>query len=78
MNKINLVDTGSLIAVLHRRDQFHAWAVEQIRLMPAPPAHLRNHALNTEARRDRYKFLRTQLKLKRIDLKNFDNVREIK
>jgi len=36
------------------------------------------HALNAEARRDRYEFLRKQLKLKRIDLKNFDNVREIK
>ncbi|MDQ3712055.1 MAG: prolyl oligopeptidase family serine peptidase, partial [Acidobacteriota bacterium] len=36
------------------------------------------HALNAEARRDRYEFLRKQLKLKRIDLKNFDNVREFK
>ncbi len=36
------------------------------------------HALNAEARRDRYGFLRQQLKLKSIDLKNFDNVREIK
>lgn len=36
------------------------------------------HALNAEARRDRYEFLRRQLKLKRLDLKNFDSVREIK
>jgi len=36
------------------------------------------HALNAEARRDRYEFLHKQLKLKRINLKNFDNVREIK
>jgi predicted nucleic acid-binding protein len=36
MNEINLIDTGSLIAVLYRRDQFHRWAVEQISRMPAP------------------------------------------
>lgn len=36
------------------------------------------HALNREARLDRYEFLRRELKLKRIDLKSFDNVREIK
>ncbi len=36
MNEIHLIDTGSLIAVLYRRDQFHAWAVKQISQMPAP------------------------------------------
>ena len=36
------------------------------------------HALNNEARRDRYEFLRRHLKLKRIDSKSFDNVKEIK
>ncbi len=36
MNEINLIDAGSLIAVLYRRDQFHAWAAEQINQMPAP------------------------------------------
>lgn len=36
MKGMNLIDTGSLIAVLYRRDQFHRWAVEQISRMPAP------------------------------------------
>jgi len=36
MREIKLIDTGSLIAVLYRRDQFHHWAVEQIKKMPAP------------------------------------------
>ena len=36
------------------------------------------HALNGEARLDRYAFLRRHLKLASIDLKNFDKVREIK
>lgn len=36
------------------------------------------HALNAEARRDRYEFLRKQLKLKRIDQKILGNVKETK
>lgn len=36
MNKVILIDTGSLIAVLFRRDQFHTWAVREISQMPAP------------------------------------------
>jgi predicted nucleic acid-binding protein len=36
MNEINLLDTGGLIAVLYRRDQFHEWAIEQIGRLPAP------------------------------------------
>jgi len=36
MSKIILLDAGSLIAVLYRRDQFHAWAVKEISRMPAP------------------------------------------
>jgi predicted nucleic acid-binding protein len=31
-----LLDTGSLVAVLYRRDEFHKWAVENIGKMPAP------------------------------------------
>ena len=36
MSEIILLDTGSLVAVLYRRDQFHEWAVENISKMPAP------------------------------------------
>lgn len=36
MSDITLIDTGSLIAVLYRRDQFHKWAVEQISDLPIP------------------------------------------
>lgn len=36
MKKIILLDTGVLIAVLFRRDQFHTWAVKTISQMPAP------------------------------------------
>lgn len=36
MNEIYLLDTGGLIAVLYRRDQFHEWAVEEIGKLPAP------------------------------------------
>lgn len=36
MSEIRLIDTGSLIAALYRRDQFHRWAVKQISQMPAP------------------------------------------
>lgn len=31
-----LIDTGALVAVLFRRDQFHVWAVKEIEKMPAP------------------------------------------
>ena len=31
-----LLDTGSLVAVLYRRDEFHKWAVKKIGNMPAP------------------------------------------
>jgi uncharacterized protein len=36
MSKIILLDTGSLIAVLYRRDQFHKWAVKEISKLPTP------------------------------------------
>lgn len=36
MSDITLIDTGSLIAVLYKRDQFHKWAVEQISELSAP------------------------------------------
>jgi uncharacterized protein len=36
MSKVVLLDTGSLIAVLFRRDQFHEWAVNEIRQLPTP------------------------------------------
>ena len=36
MSEIILLDTGSLVAVLYARDQFHKWAVENISTMPAP------------------------------------------
>jgi predicted nucleic acid-binding protein len=31
-----LADTGALVALLDRRERFHAWAVEQIRTMRPP------------------------------------------
>ena len=36
MSKTILLDAGSLIAVLYRRDQFHSWAVKEISRMSAP------------------------------------------
>ncbi len=36
MSEIILLDTGSLVAVLFARDQFHKWAVEKISTMPTP------------------------------------------
>ncbi len=36
MSKSILLDTGSLVAVLYRRDEFHKWAVKKISKMPAP------------------------------------------
>lgn len=36
MSEIILLDTGSLVAVLFARDQYHAWAVEKISQMPIP------------------------------------------
>jgi uncharacterized protein len=36
MSEVILLDTGSLAAVLYKRDQFHAWAVEKIGKMSAP------------------------------------------
>ncbi len=36
MSEIVLLDTGSLVAVLFARDQFHKWAVEKISQMPIP------------------------------------------
>ena len=36
MSEIILLDTGSLVAVLYARDQFHEWAVERISTMLAP------------------------------------------
>jgi len=36
MSEIILLDAGSLVGVLYRRDQFHEWAVEKISTMPAP------------------------------------------
>lgn len=36
MSEINLIDTGSLVAVLFPRDQFHDWAVGEISRMNAP------------------------------------------
>ncbi len=34
MSEIILLDTGSLVAVLFRRDQYHTWEVEKISQMP--------------------------------------------
>ena len=36
MSETILLDTGSLVAVLYRRDEFHKWAVKKIGNMPAP------------------------------------------
>jgi uncharacterized protein len=36
MSEVILLDTGSLAAVLYKRDQFHTWAVEKIGKMSAP------------------------------------------
>lgn len=36
MSPVTLLDTGSLVALLYRRDQYHDWAVEQIREIRAP------------------------------------------
>lgn len=36
MNEITLLDTGPLVATLYRRDQYHAWAIEQISKLSAP------------------------------------------
>ena len=36
MSNLVLLDTGSLVAVLYRRDQFYEWAVEKISKMSAP------------------------------------------
>jgi uncharacterized protein len=36
MSKIILLDTGSLIAVLYQRDQFHQWAIREISQLPTP------------------------------------------
>ncbi len=36
MSEIILLDTGSLVAVLFARDQFHEWAVEKISKMRVP------------------------------------------
>lgn len=60
---------------LPRRAQYHFALISEPKEMKLYDA---GHALNAEARLDRYEFLRKHLKLKRIDLKNFDKVREIK
>jgi cephalosporin-C deacetylase-like acetyl esterase len=60
---------------LSRRAQHYFSLVSEPKEMKIYDA---GHALNAQARRDRYEFLRQQLRLKRIDLKNLDNVREIK
>ncbi|MEO7659588.1 MAG: PIN domain-containing protein [Pyrinomonadaceae bacterium] len=36
MSKIIMLDTGCLVAVLYRRDEFHKWAVTKISKMAAP------------------------------------------
>ena len=36
MSNLVLLDTGSLVAVLYRRDQYYTWAIEKIGKMPAP------------------------------------------
>jgi predicted nucleic acid-binding protein len=36
VNRVVLLDTGPLVAFLHRRDQYHQWAVEQFSRI-APP-----------------------------------------
>jgi predicted nucleic acid-binding protein len=59
MNQVVLIDTGPLVALLDRRDQYHAWAVEQMsRLRPpsrtceaviAEAFHLLRHFPNARA-----------------------------
>jgi len=60
---------------LSRRAQHYFSLVSQPKEMKIYDA---GHALNAEARRDRYEFLRRAIKLKSIDPKLLDNVREIK
>ncbi len=36
MSGVVLVDSGPLVAYLDKSDQFHAWAVERFRELPAP------------------------------------------
>lgn len=60
---------------LSRRAQYYFSLVSEPKEMKIYDA---GHALNKEARLDRYEFLRKHLKLKSIDLKSFDKVREIK
>jgi predicted nucleic acid-binding protein len=33
---VTLVDTGVLVALLNRKEQHHAWAVEKARVLPSP------------------------------------------
>lgn len=36
MSRVVLLDTGPLVAFLHRRDRYHQWAIEQFRRIDAP------------------------------------------
>ena len=36
MSKITLLDTGSFVGMLYRRDQFHAWATAEAAKLAAP------------------------------------------
>jgi predicted nucleic acid-binding protein len=36
MNPVTLLDTGPLVALFYRRDQYHTWARKQISQLPAP------------------------------------------